>query len=101
MTLMEKDADLPAWVDGHSRKNGVDPMKTLQAMLKAFDRINASGSEGARPKVRRAPVCEMLEGRQLLNAAWTPPRGFAGWDGAAAKGLDVAVHVHTLDAKGA
>jgi len=70
-------------------------------MWKAFDRINASGAEAARPKVRRAPACEMVEGRQLLNAAWTPPQGFAGWDGAAAKGIDPAAHVYTFDAKGA
>ena len=76
-------------------------MKPVQTLLRAFDRISASGAEAARPKVRRAPACEMLEGRQLLNAAWTPPQGFAGWDGAAGKGADAAAHVHTLDAKGA
>ncbi len=43
----------------------------------------------------------MLEGRQLLNAAWTPPQGFAGWDGTAGKGANPAAHVHRLDAKGA
>ncbi len=75
-------------------------MKPVQTLLKVFDRINASSAEAARPKVRRAPVCEMLEGRQLLNAAWTPPQGFPGWDGAAGKGADPAAHVHTLDAKG-
>jgi len=76
-------------------------MKPVQTFLKVFDRINASGAEAARPKVRRAPACEMLEGRQLLNAAWTPPQGFAGWDGAAGKGADPAAHVHTLVAEGA
>ncbi len=76
-------------------------MRSLKTKWKAFDRINASGSEAARPKVRRAPACEMLEGRQLLNAAWTPPQGFAGWDGAAARGAGAAAHVRTLDAKGA
>ena len=76
-------------------------MKPVQTLRKAFDRISASGAEAARPKVRRAPACEMLEGRQLLNAAWTPPQGFAGWDGAAGKGADLAAHVHMLDAKGA
>ena len=76
-------------------------MKPVQTLRKAFDRISASGAEAARPKVRRAPACEMLEGRQLLNAAWTPPHGFAGWDGAAGKGADPAAHVHMLDAKGA
>ena len=76
-------------------------MKPVQTLRKAFDRINASGAEAARPKVRRAPACEMLEGRQLLNAAWTPPQGFAGWHGAAGKGADAAAHVHRLDAKGA
>ncbi len=76
-------------------------MKSVQTLRKAFDRINASGAEAARPKVRRAPACEMLEGRQLLNAAWTPPQGFPGWDGAAGKGADPAAHVHTLDAQGA
>ena len=76
-------------------------MKPVQTLRKAFDRINASGAEAARPKVRRAPACEMLEGRQLLNAAGTPPQGFAGWDGAAGKGADPAAHVHRLDAKGA
>ncbi|MGB2610320.1 MAG: hypothetical protein WBC80_15200, partial [Isosphaeraceae bacterium] len=76
-------------------------MKPVQTLRKAFDRINAFGAEAARPKVRRAPACEMLEGRQLLNAAWTPPQGFAGWDGAAGKGADPAAHVHRLDAKGA
>jgi hypothetical protein len=76
-------------------------MKPVQTLRKAFDRINASGAEAARPKVRRAPACEMLEGRQLLNAAWTPPQGFAGWDGAAGKGADASAHVYTLDAKGA
>src|SRR5208282_5038679 len=101
LTLMGKDAYLPAWVDGDPRKNGVDPMKPVQTLLKVFDRVNASGAEAARPKVRRAPACEMLEGRQLLNAAWTPPQGFAGWDGAAGKGADAAAHVYTLDAKGA
>ena len=76
-------------------------MKPVQTLRKAFDRISASGAEAARPKVRRAPACEMLEGRQLLNAAWTPPQGLAGWDGAAAKGIDAAAHVHTFDAKDA
>ncbi|MGC1722059.1 MAG: hypothetical protein WA746_23980 [Isosphaeraceae bacterium] len=76
-------------------------MKPVQTLRKAFDRINASGVEAARPKVRRAPACEMLEGRQLLNAAWTPPHGFAGWDGAAGKGADRAAHVYMLEAKGA
>src|SRR5271157_2358539 len=76
-------------------------MKPVQTMWKAFDRINASGAEATRPKVRRAPACEVLEGRQLLNAAWTPPQGFAGWDGAAAKGTGAAAHVHTFDAGGA
>ena len=76
-------------------------MKPVQTLRNAFDRINASGAEAARPKVRRAPACEMLEGRQLLNAAWTPPQGFAGWDGAAGKGAAAAAHVHRLDAKGA
>jgi len=75
-------------------------MKPVQTLLKVFDRINASGAEAARPKVRRAPACEMLEGRQLLNAAWTPPQGFGGWDGAAGKGTDAAALVHKLDAKG-
>ncbi len=76
-------------------------MKTVQTFLKVFDCGNASGVEAARPKVRRAPVCEMLEGRQLLNAAWTPPQGFPGWDGGAGKGTDPVAHVHTLDATGA
>jgi len=76
-------------------------MKPVQTLLKVLDRINTSGAEAARPKVRRAPACEMLEGRQLLNAAWTPPQGFGGWDGAAGKGADPAAHVHTLDATGA
>ncbi len=75
-------------------------MKPVQTLLKVLDRINTSGAEAARPKVRRAPVCEMLEGRQLLNAAWTPPHGFPGWDGAAGQGPDPAAHVHPLDAKG-
>src|SRR5208282_4945632 len=101
LTLMGKDAYLPAWVDGDPRKNGVDPMKPVQTLLKVFDRVNASGAEAARPKVRRAPACEMLEGRQLLNAAWTPPQGFGGWDRAAGEGANPAAHVHTLDAKGA
>src|SRR5271157_1643076 len=101
LTLMGKDAYLPAWVDGDPRKNGVDPMKPVQTLLKVFDRVNASGAEAARPKVRRAPACEMLEGRQLLNAAWTPPQGFGGWDRAAGEGANAAAYVHTLDAKGA
>src|SRR5271166_2918375 len=76
-------------------------MKPVQTLLRAFDRISASGAETARPKVRRAPAGEMLEGRQLLNAAWTPPQGFREWDGAAANGAHLAAHVHMLDAKGA
>ncbi len=75
-------------------------MKPVQTLLRAFDRISASGAEATRPKVRRAPACEMLEGRQLLNAAWTSPQGF-GWDGAAGKGADAAAHLYKLDAKGA
>jgi len=75
-------------------------MKPVQTLLKVFDRINASGAEAARPKVRRAPACEMLEGRQLLNAAWTPPQGFAGWHGDVGKGADLAAHVRTWDAQG-
>ncbi len=74
-------------------------MRSMQRLVKALDCMNASSAEAARPKVRRAPACELLEGRQLLNAAWTPPQGFGGWDGAAAK-ADSA-HVHTLDANGA
>jgi hypothetical protein len=97
---MGKDAYPPAWVENDSRKNGVDPMNSVQTLLKAFDHINSSGAEAARPKVQRAPAYEMLEGRQLMNAAWTPPQGFGGWDGAAGKGAKPAAHVHTLDAKG-
>ncbi len=76
-------------------------MKPVQTLLKVFDHSDAASAETARPKVRRAPVCEILEGRQLLNAAWTPPHGFPGWDGAAGKGADPAAHVHKLDATGA
>ena len=73
-------------------------MRSMQRLVKALDCMNAPSAEAARPKVRRAPACELLEGRQLLNAAWTPPQGFGGWDGAAAKAG--SAHVHTLDAKG-
>jgi hypothetical protein len=77
-------------------------MKPVQTLLKVFDRINASAAEAARPKVRRAPACEMLEGRQLLNAAaWTPSQGFAGWHGDVGQGADAAAHVDTFDGKGA
>lgn len=76
-------------------------MNAMQTLLKAFDRIHASGSEPARTKVRHAPACEALEGRQLLNAAWTPPQGFPGWDGAAGTGTGAAAHVRPFDLKGA
>jgi len=76
-------------------------MNAVQTLLKAFDRIHASASEPARTKVRRAPACETLEGRQLLNAAWTPPRGFPGWDGAAGTGTGPAAHVRPFNMKGA
>jgi hypothetical protein len=76
-------------------------MNAKQTLLKVFDGIHASGSEPARTKVRHAPACESLEGRQLLNAAWTPPQGFPGWDGAAGKGAGPAAHVRPFNMKGA
>ena len=76
-------------------------MKPMQTLLRTFDRIKASGAEAARPKVRRAPACELLEGRQLLNATWTPPQGFAGWDGAAGTGTSPAAQLRPFDVKGA
>jgi hypothetical protein len=75
-------------------------MKSVQTLLKVLDRINASGAEAARPKVQRAPACEILEGRQLLNAAWTPPQGFPGWDSAAGKGAHPSAHVRMMDLRG-
>ncbi len=98
---MGKDAYPPAWVDSDPRKNGVDPMKPVQSLLKVLDRINASGAEAARPKVRRAPACETLEERQLLNAAWGPPNGFPRWNGAAGTGTSPAAYVRPFDMKGA
>lgn len=76
-------------------------MNALERLVSIFDRIHASSSEPARVQVRRAPVCESLEGRQLLNAAWTPPQGFPGWDGGApGTGSGPAAHVHPFNLKG-
>ncbi len=85
-TLLRKDDYPPRWVEVNPRKNGVDPMKTVQKLCKTLERTSAANAEAARPKMRRAPLCESLEGRQLLNAAWTPPQGFPMWDGAPGKG---------------
>ena len=52
-------------------------------------------------KVQRAPVCESLEGRQLLNGAWTGPMGLPMWSGApTGTGPVPAAHVHAFDLKG-
>ena len=75
-------------------------MKPVQTLLRVFDRVNASSAEAARPRVRRAPECEMLEERQLLNAEWSPLQEFPGWDGAAAKGLDAASSLSSTQLKG-
>jgi hypothetical protein len=71
----------------------------LQTLRMALGRDHASGSETARPSLRRAPACEALEGRQLLNTAWGPPKGFAGWDGplAAPPGVPGQVHQFRFD----
>jgi hypothetical protein len=76
-------------------------MKTLRTMLVSFDRAHASRSKMVRARVRRAPACESLEGRQLLNAAWGPPPGLGGWDGAAGPGAGVPPHVHPFGVNGA
>jgi hypothetical protein len=75
-------------------------MNALQRLVSVFDRIGESGPEPARVILRRAPVCELLEGRQLLNAAWTPPHGFPGWDGAPGARPGPGAHVHPLDMRG-
>jgi hypothetical protein len=68
-------------------------MKPVQTLLRALERISTSRAEAARPKVRRAPACETLEGRQLLNAAWMPSQGLPLMHGAA--------HVRRFNVRGA
>ena len=57
-------------------------MNGMDRLVRAFERIHASDSEPVRTRVRRAPVCESLEGRQLLNGAWSGPQGLPMWAGA-------------------
>jgi hypothetical protein len=42
-------------------------MKPVQTMWKAFDRINASGAEAARPKVRRAPGISSSQANTIVT----------------------------------
>jgi hypothetical protein len=74
-------------------------MDAMQTLSRVFGRNHASGPEPTRGKGRRVPACESLEGRQLLNAAWTP-HGFAGTNGAAGQGFSPPAHVGAFNMNG-
>jgi len=75
-------------------------MKTIRKMFALVSSDNTLCSTESRPRVRREPVCEMLEGRQLLStaastvASGTPPWGdagsFRGWSGGAPSAAEIA-----------
>jgi hypothetical protein len=90
----------PPLAGGDPRKKGVDPMKPVHELLEFFDWTKTSGAEARRTKVKRSPACDALEGRQLLNAAWGPPQGFAGWLGSQSTTDARPAHVRPFDLKG-
>jgi hypothetical protein len=82
------------------RRSSVEWSRSDETCADIVEGLRPHQGLGCKGCSTEGPACEMLEGRQLLNAAWTPPQGFAGWDGAAGKGADPAAHVHPLDATG-
>jgi hypothetical protein len=88
-------------IDGNPRKNGVEPMNVMKRLSSLFVRTLASASGPVRPTVRRAPACESLEGRQLLNASWAPTQGLASYRGTGGSDPLSYAHVRAFDLKGA
>ncbi len=90
-------------------------MKTIRKIFALGSLDNTLSCSESRARVRREPVCELLEGRQLLStaastaASGTPPWGdwgsSHGWSGSAPTAAEIA-HFdakgwHGGDAKGA
>jgi hypothetical protein len=78
-------------------------MSSIQTVVASLFGVTTSRSDGARTGGRRAPACEALEGRQLLNASWGS--GLAGsygvWDATAGgPGSPDPAHVHHGDGPG-
>jgi hypothetical protein len=70
-------------------------MGSIQTIMASLSGADAHRLEGTRRKVRRAPACESLEGRTLLNAGWAGGHMHGAWDAAAgASGGADPAHVH-------
>jgi hypothetical protein len=70
-------------------------MGSILTIIASLSGADAHPIEGTRRKVRRAPACESLEGRALLNAGWAGGHMHGAWDAAAgAMGGTDPAHVH-------
>jgi hypothetical protein len=64
------------------RKMELTVMKTLRSLIARVSAGNTRRSASSRPRVRRDPLCETLEGRRLLStAASTVASGMPAWGG--------------------
>jgi hypothetical protein len=75
-------------------------MNRLETLVTAFADTGSAGTLKPRATVRRAPACETLEGRQLLNAAWGPPQGLPMLAGIAGTGVGRSAEIFTLGTDG-
>jgi hypothetical protein len=55
-------------------------MSSIQTIVASLLGVTSLSEETARTKSRRAPQCETLEGRQLLNGSWGGPGTHGVWN---------------------
>src|SRR3954451_12391303 len=71
-------------------------MGSIQTIIASMSGAASHRVDGNRARARRAPACESLEGRALLNAGWGGAHSHGMWDGmAGAAGRLEEAPVHT------
>src|SRR4051812_28945762 len=71
-------------------------MGSIQTIIASMSGAASHRVDGNRARARRAPACESLEGRALLNAGWGGTHSHGMWGGTAgAPGRMQAAHVRT------
>src|SRR4051794_23533100 len=62
---------------------GVSSMSSIQTIAASLLGLTTLPEENNRARSRRAPHCESLDGRQLLNGAWGGAGTHGAWSGMA------------------
>jgi hypothetical protein len=80
-------------------------MSSIQTIVASLLGVTSLSEETARTKSRRAPVCEALEGRQLLNGSWGGAGTHGVWNSMGnglgfGSGGPAQAHIHQMNGTG-